>query len=165
MKVILIAAISVDGYIARRDDELIDWTSKEDKKLFVELTKQAGVVVMGSKTFRTIGKALPGRHTIVYSRQELHEPNVELTQERPDQLIARLKRVDIAQTIAICGGRRVYDMFLKTDVVDELYLTIEPVVFGQGIHLADSPLNVPLRLIDHELLNESSVTLHYEVLR
>ncbi len=164
MKVLLIAAISADGYIAHADDELVSWTSKEDKKLFVELTKQAGVVVMGSKTFLTIGMALPGRRNVVYSRQELREPNIELTQERPVQLVARLKQ-EGEHAIAVCGGRAVYDMFLGAGVVDELYLTVEPVIFGQGVGLVGSPLDLSLRLVDCKPLNKNSMLLHYEVLR
>jgi dihydrofolate reductase len=51
MKVFLIAAVTADGFIGRDASHLADWTSPEDKKLFRKLTTEAGVVVMGSKTF------------------------------------------------------------------------------------------------------------------
>jgi dihydrofolate reductase len=62
MKVFVIAALSADGFIAQAEDHVADWTGTEDKKLFVQLTKEAGIMVMGSKTLATIGRALPGRH-------------------------------------------------------------------------------------------------------
>ena len=162
MKVILIAAVSADGYIARSQDDPIKKTSRADKKLFVELTTQAGTIVMGGTTYRTIGKALSGRRNIVYTRQMSEEPGIEITQELPDQLVARLEK-EGNHTIAVCGGRAIYDMFLAADVVDELYLTVEPVLYGQGISLASSLLNLHLQLLDSRLLNENTMLLHYAV--
>ena len=60
MKVFIIAAISADGFIAKDPKEpSTSWTSLVDKKHFSEITKRAGTVVMGAKTYETIGKALP----------------------------------------------------------------------------------------------------------
>ncbi|MCL5782229.1 MAG: dihydrofolate reductase, partial [Patescibacteria group bacterium] len=58
MKCFIIAALSADGYIARDEHHPAFWTSKEDKKRFVELTKRAGVVIMGSTTYTTIARPL-----------------------------------------------------------------------------------------------------------
>lgn len=162
MKVFIIAAVSVDGFIARHTDELANWTSKEDKKLFVTLTKRAGVMVMGGTTYRTIGQPLPGRRNIVYSRQAINTEGVEVTQETPEALIARLKAEGYNE-VAICGGRSIYSMFLDAGLVDELYLTVEPVLFGTGIPLSDTAAN--LHLLDSEQLNENTLLLHYEVKR
>ena len=53
-------AITADGKIAKSSDHFPDWTSKEDKKMFVEVTKEHGVVIMGDKTFFTFPKPLAG---------------------------------------------------------------------------------------------------------
>ncbi len=68
MDVILLMAMTLDGKISRDTQQLVDWTGKADKQYFVRVTRQAGVVIMGSKTFDTIGKPLPGRMNIVMSR-------------------------------------------------------------------------------------------------
>ena len=65
MKVILMLAMTVDGKIARSTDHAADWTSKEDKKAFVEATKEAGAIIMGRNTFETIGRPLPGRLNLI----------------------------------------------------------------------------------------------------
>jgi len=67
MNVFIITAISADGFIARDSHHPAVWTSKEDKKRFVEITKRAGVVIMGLNTFRTLPKPLKDRLNIVYS--------------------------------------------------------------------------------------------------
>src|SRR6185369_8098656 len=96
MKVFLIAAMTADGFIARNEAELVSWTSKSDKKFFRETTKRAGVIVMGSKTYATIGKALPERRNIVMSRTQKFE-GVETTTESPKELVARLTKEGVAE--------------------------------------------------------------------
>jgi dihydrofolate reductase len=54
-------------------------------------------------------------------------------------------------------------MFLAAGLVDEVYLTIEPVLFGQGIPFTREPLRVPLKLLDTTNLNASTVLLHYAI--
>ena len=165
MKVFLIAAMSADGFIAQTSDQLADWTSKEDKQLFVKLTKEAGVMVMGSRTFATIGRALPGRRTIVYTSrpEEIIIEGVETTGEPPTQLVERLEKEGI-QALAICGGATIYDLFLRAGVVDELYLTIEPLLFGRGVPLLREAFDAKLSLLETEKLNGDTVLLHYKVL-
>ncbi len=162
IKVFLIAAVSADGFIARAHNELADWTSKEDKKVFVELTKRAGVMVMGSTTFRTIGRALPGRRNIVYTHKIIEIDGVETTQETPHELVKRLESEGHTE-LAVCGGSAIYDMFLQAGVVDELYLTVEPVLFGAGITLAKSSLHTSLKVLERKLLTDDVILMHYEV--
>ena len=162
MKTFIIAAVSADGFIARGTTELADWTSKEDKKVFVELTKRAGVMVMGNTTFKTIGRALPGRHTIVYSRQDLQYDDAEVTSENPADLVDRLSKAGQAE-LAICGGSTIYTQFMQAGVVDELYLTVEPCLFGDGVPLFDTAMDVRLNLLEMRPLNEDVLLLHYEV--
>lgn len=164
MKVILIAALSADGFIGKTRDHLADWTSPEDKKMFVELTKQAGVIVMGRNTYETIGKALPGRLNIVYTSQPLNNPDVEATNEEPQALISRLANSGYSK-VAICGGQAIYDLFLSAGVVDEIYLTIEPRLFGDGISLFKETTDINLKLISQQKLNDDTLNLHYKVLK
>nr|AIA17785.1 Dihydrofolate reductase [uncultured bacterium] len=162
MKVILIAAVSADGYIAKSTDHFAGWTSKEDKKLFVELTKKAGVMIMGRNTYDTIGKALPGRLNIVYTSKPLDNPDIQTTQEGPAELLKRLSEQGY-QEVALCGGQAIYDLFLKQGLVDELSITIEPKLFGSGITLSNSLAEAELRLVGSRKLNDDTLNLHYEV--
>jgi len=162
MKAFIIAAITADGFIGRHSTELADWSSKEDKRLFVELTKRAGVMIMGGNTYRTIGRPLPGRRTIVYSRTPIEHDGVETTQSPPAQLLRQLEK-EGCQEVAICGGRSIYDAFLQAGVVNELYLTVEPLLFGTGLTLASDSLSASLRLLEHRALNDNTILLHYEV--
>nr|AIA16201.1 Dihydrofolate reductase [uncultured bacterium] len=162
MKVFIVAALTADGFIARNTTELADWTGTEDKKLFVELTKRAGVMVMGRTTFETIGRALPGRKTIVYSHRPLDIPDVEVTDEAPVDLLRRLEQ-DGHQEVAICGGAAVYTQFMEAGLVDELYLTMIPCLFGGGVRLFNASLESKLHLLDTRRLSDDVIMLQYEV--
>ena len=162
--VFIIAAQSVDGFIAKDSEHLTGWTSKEDKELFRSLTLDAGVVVMGSKTFQTLPEALPGRKNVIYTNQvlEVDTKTTDLTHLEPARLIEKLAAEGFSK-IAVIGGQQIYDLFLQSGVVDEIYLTVEPVLFGKGMRLTFSPHDRKLDLIESSSLGGQSVLLHYKV--
>lgn len=160
MIVTLIAAVSADGKIAQSADQLsLEWTSKEDTRFFVEKTKEIGTLVMGRKTFETIGKALPGRRTIVMSSTEGSAEGVEWTSDPVVDLVARLESEGVAG-LAVCGGATVYSQFLAAGLVDELFLTVEPVLFGDGVPLASGIGRIDLKLVESRPLGPG-VLLHF----
>lgn len=130
----LIAAITADGFIAKNSDHLASWTSREDKKFFVEKTKEAGVVIMGLNTYKTIGKPLPDRLNIVYSRTEKDLEGVEITEDEPSKLLNNLAGRGFKE-VAITGGAQIYTMFMEAGLIDKVYLTVEPILFGYGMKL------------------------------
>nr|AIA11927.1 Dihydrofolate reductase [uncultured bacterium] len=162
MNVFLIAAISADGFIARDAHQPANWTSKEDKKVFVELTKRARVMIMGRNTFETIGRALPGRRNIVYSSKPIDVEGIEVTNEKPTTLLEKLENEGY-QEVAICGGQKIYDLFLAEGLVNTLYLTLEPKLFGNGLSIAKTSVDVDLHLKDVSKLNDDTLLLEYEV--
>jgi dihydrofolate reductase len=165
MNVFIVAALTADGFIGRDSTHLADWTGKADKKVFVRLTKEAGVMVMGSRTFATIGRALPERHTIVYTHNpdSMTVPNdVETTNEAPAQLVKRLTEQG-AKGVAIVGGSSIYNLFMQAGVVDELYITVVPALFGRGVPLFQDTLETKLELLESTDIGEGAVLLHYTV--
>jgi len=163
IKVFIIAAVSADGFIAKDDKHSpMYWSSKADKERFIELTKKAGVVVMGSSTYKTIGQPLKERLNIVYSKNQ-NFPDVEMTQKHPSELIAELESRDFKE-VAICGGSHIYTMFMKAGLVDTVYLTIEPVIFGKGISIFNEGLHYSLKLQSSQVSEtSSSLLLEYKV--
>lgn len=162
MRVFIIVATTIDGYIGlTQDHNATQWTSKEDTRTFVRMTKEAGTFVVGYNTFKTFAKPLAGRRNIVYYDGEIE--GVETTTESPQDLIARLESEGVT-TLAVCGGASIYTQFMKAGVVDELYIDVEPVIFGDGIKLFNEPIDAKLRLLSSEQLNEQGTTLrHYAV--
>lgn len=160
IKVFIIAAMSADGFIAKDSQHSpMYWSSKADKKRFVELTKRAGVVVMGSSTYKTIGQPLKERVNIVYSKNQNFE-GVQMTQDNPIDLIRKLEEQGHKE-VAICGGTHIYTMFMKSGLVDTLYLTIEPIFFGKGMNLFNEDLHYSLKLVSSKS-SEATGTLLLE---
>lgn len=169
MKTFIIAALSADGFISKNvGHSSIKWRSKEDAKFFIAKTKEAGVVVMGSTTFNTMRRPMPGRLHFVYS----YNPNsvqsipgvVEVTRKEPAELLKDIETRGYGQ-VAICGGATIYTMFMEAGVVDELYLTIEPVVFGKGMNIFNKELDVRLKLKSTERMGGETVLLEYDVVK
>lgn len=165
MKVCLIAAVTADGFIGKdAGHSSMEWTSKEDKQFFVEKTKELGTVIVGRTTFDTFKKPLPNRRNIVLtSTPENYEvEGVEFTSQDPKQLLARLEGEGV-ESVAVIGGSKVYSQFLAEGLVTDLYLTVEPVVFGSGVPLVELDTPVQLELESERLLNSSTVLMHYVV--
>lgn len=162
MKTFIIAAITVDGFIAKETSHSpMNWTSKDDKKRFVELTKKAGVVVMGSSTYKTFPKPLKDRLNVVYSRGGSFE-GVETTSDEPSVLLKKLEGRGYEE-VAICGGSEIYTMFMEAGVVDTIYLTIEPVLFGEGIKFFKRSIAANLKLMKQEQTEGGTLFLEYKV--
>jgi dihydrofolate reductase len=167
MNCFIIAALSADGCIAKNPTAPSTvWTSKADKRRFVELTKHAGVVVMGQNTWLTLGgKALKDRLNIIYSPTPLPDlpPNAEITTKSPSELLKELASRG-HKDVAICGGSQIYTMFMQSGLVNKLYLTIEPVIFGAGIRLFKDEMDFRLRLVDSIKTEDGTMLQEYEVI-
>jgi len=165
MNVWLIAAVSADGKIAQSSNQSsLDWTSKEDTRFFVEKTKEAGVVIMGRKTFDTIGKPLKGRRIIVMSREpkESGMEGVQYSTLPPKTLLDELALQGVT-TVAIAGGSSIYSQFLHDGLVTDVFLTVEPCLFGDGVPLASGFGRIDMSLVDVTRLGEQAIVLHYEM--
>lgn len=162
IKAFIIAAQTLDGFIARDKNQLsMDWNSPEDKKRFVALTKKAGVVVMGSTTYKTFNKPLKDRLNIVYTRSGSFE-GAESTSENPLELLKKLENRGYTE-VAICGGSEIYSMFMEAGLVDTIYLTVEPVYFGEGIKLFNKSIDKKMTLVSHEKTESGTLFLEYKV--
>jgi len=170
MEVFLIAAMTADGFIARRADQVSTaWTSREDKQWFVQKTKQAKVCVMGRTTYETIGAPRSGRSILVLSssgKTTLEDQDLELGQMTkislsPTELVARLQELQVEQ-LAVCGGASVYTQFLQAGLINRLYLTVEPVIFGTGLSLFNQNLMNQISLVDIHRLSGQTVVLEYK---
>ncbi len=157
----MIAAMTADGFIARDAHHPAFWSSHEDKKRFVDLTKRAGVIVMGSTTFKTLPRPLAERVNIVYSRSKQFE-GVEMTQSDPRTLLNELEGRGFKE-VAICGGAEIYNLFLRAKAIQKIYLTIEPLVFGKGVTMFKDEVNYRLELMNIEKTEHGALMLEYNV--
>ncbi len=164
IKVTLLMALTVDGMIARGPHHFTDWTEKEDKLFFKALSQKAGALIMGSKTFDTIGKPLPHRKNIVLTRSDRRSANQNLifTAEPPREILKALEQEGFDQVI-LAGGAGINTLFAAEDLIDEIIITVSAQVFGTGISLFSAPVRMDLVLQDIQRLGQNSVVLTYRV--
>src|SRR5262245_41471215 len=117
MRVSIIVAVAENGVIGR--DGTLPWHLPDDLKRFRQLT-MGHAVVMGRKTWESIGRPLPGRQMIVVTRQaDYHPHGVHVAASLDDALqTARAAGDDEAFVI---GGAEIYRHALP--LADRLYLT------------------------------------------
>ena len=130
MKVILICATTLDGFIARNSNEITRWT--KDLTLFKKQTIGSTVIV-GSKTYKTIQNELKNRNIIVVNRNS-----------DPITILNKLKETE--DKCFIAGGGKTNSKFNK--YITDLYLTPHPLIFGDGVGLFDKSkieLNIELK--------------------
>jgi dihydrofolate reductase len=166
MKVTLLMALTVDGKIAKHANHFPDWTEKADKKMFKDITLKAGVIIMGSKTYDTIGKPLPGRKNIVLTRNPHGKPkadNLVFTSDPPKKILADLEATGAHHAVLI-GGATINSLFAKEGLIDELILTYCPLVFGAGISLFSSSVSLDLKLTGITKIGENSIAATYVVI-
>lgn len=169
---IAVAAVSLDGKIARHDAEMTDWTSAEDKKMMHQIEDSCDAIIVGRKTYQVAQKPLSKRNCLVLTHlvQEPVQKSENCLLFNPQyQSLPDLVGQYGYKRLCVLGGQQVYDYMLGQGLIDELYLTIEPVVFGQGISLFGEPVAEPSSKSDRhfqlqsvkQLNKAGTVLLHY----
>lgn len=173
-KVILYIAMSLDGYIARENND-IDWLSLvEDSPEdygYCEFVKGVDTVIMGRKTYDKVlsfGIEFPhkDRKCYVVSKSKTgFDENVEYYNGSLEELIKILKSKE-GKHIFIDGGAELVNELLKLNSIDEFIISVIPIFLGNGIRLfkAGRPEQI-LRLKASSSFEKGLVQLHYEKLK
>jgi dihydrofolate reductase len=115
----IIAAIAEKNRAIGKDNKLL-WHISEDLKRFKNLTN-GHAVIMGQKTYESIGRPLPNRTNIIISdNPDFHPENVIVARSIAES-VEKAKEVE-SEEIFICGGGMVYKQFIS--LADKLYLTL-----------------------------------------
>lgn len=109
-----IAAMSLNRVIGVGNR--IPWHLPEDLRWFKQLT-WGGTLVMGRRTFESIGRPLPGRTTVVLSRSGWAHPGVSVV-----PTLEALEALNLPAPVFVCGGAQIYALALPHCA--ELYLTL-----------------------------------------
>ncbi|MGC9456969.1 MAG: type 3 dihydrofolate reductase [Halothiobacillaceae bacterium] len=116
MHISLISALTEDNVIG--DGNRLPWHLPADLKRFKALT-MGKPIVMGRRTYESIGRLLPGRRTIIISRNsDFRVEGAEVVHGLDEALDA----ADGAPEVMICGGADIYFQFLPR--ADRMYLTL-----------------------------------------
>jgi dihydrofolate reductase len=167
--------VSLDGKLTRHDSpDVATWASPEEQKQFHELLAKQDSVVMGSGTYEAVKDSLKfdvERLRIVltsktrkYARMSM-PGKLEFSMETPKQLVKRLGSQG-HKNLLVVGGPKMISNFLRDKLINTLYVSVEPRLFGQGKPMiSDTPIDVKLSLVKQQKLNtQGTLLLTYTVL-
>lgn len=161
-------AMTANGFIAKKNDDT-NWISKEEWDIYSLAVRTAGCLIIGHRTYNILTKqpefsefkdvklavvsekkfkTLSSNHFIVHSPKEAIE------------IFNKYKEVVVA------GGGMLNASFLSENLVDEIYLDIEPIIFGAGIPIfRGKDFEHKLKLIGQKKISDNEIQLHYEVVK
>jgi dihydrofolate reductase len=177
-------AASLDGYIAESDDTL-EWllsyrgsfsgpNVEPGEGRYERFYGGVGALVMGSVTYEFIlalgrGWLYEGKPTWVLSSRELPTPegedvDVRVADANVPELYDELVAAAGDRNLWVVGGGNVASQFADAGLLDEVIVTVVPVVLGEGKPLFDRPVpGGPMRLAEAVSLDTGMVELRYEI--
>lgn len=157
--------MSLDGVIAKNSEHFANWTSPEDKKLFVEVSSLHKLIIMGENTFKTFPAPLKNRLNVVFTKNN-NLPEVEgvkWVSGDPGQVLKDLATMGY-QSALLGGGANLNALFLKHKLISDIIVSIEPKIFGLGLPLFKDDFDIDLELKEMKKLNDNTIMLKYKVL-
>lgn len=172
-KIKLYSSVSLDGYIARKDGRL-DWLESinnpnqidHDYETFVS---GIDVIIMGRKTYDIIlsyGIEWPykGKTSYIVSRSSNLPIQTESTYLLNGDIISKIRELKVMEgkDIWLVGGGKINSLLLNNDLIDEMIISVVPVIIGDGLPLfPDNPKETNLELVDSKNFETGIVNLNY----
>jgi len=171
-KIILYISMSVDGFIAKENgsvDFLDPYNESGDDYGYKEFYDSVGTIVMGNNTYKQFGgtkefeEYYKGKPIFVFSRETKGEKgNITFVSGDVREFVENLDPKN-DKNIWLLGGASMVNEFLKQNLIDELIITIIPVLLGDGISLFKDGLDEKkLKLVEVKNFNMGVVQVHYE---
>lgn len=168
MKVILYMAITINGFIAKENDDT-SWISKEEWDSYSLAVRTAGCLIVGRRTYHILTKQPEFEEfkkvkLVAVSQQDFPTLSSDhLVAHSPREALELLKD---HKEVIVAGGGILNASFMAENLVDEIYLDVEPIAFGKGIRLfRESAFEAKLKLLEVKNLSNNELQLHYQVLK
>lgn len=168
MRVILYMAISINGMIAKNDDDT-SWISIEEWNNYSQAVQNAGCLIVGRRTYEILTKQPEFREFKDVKVVVVSNTNIQMLSRNHflvDSPKAALETTKEYECLIVAGGGILNAAFLEEKLVDEIYLDIEPIVIGEGTPLfKDKKFSCNLKFLGQKKLSENEIQLHYKVLK
>lgn len=172
MKVTQYNAISIDGFIDDIDGSS-DWVSDADWTEFARYIKEKKAIIMGRKTYEVGIESFPydcdlnvvmTRDKTLIDTMQDKEKSL-FTNQSPEEIIKLLKEKGFKECLVI-GGGDINSQFLSKGLIDEIVLSIHPLVLGKGLKIFEGRAqSSTLERISIQELDEGLVQTIYKVLK
>lgn len=170
-KTILYIATSLDGYIARKDDDISWLFPYNDVDYgYNEFFAAVGAVIKGRRTYDIeVKSGWENAHPVPTFVLSTHEPeqktkraDVVFTHDDISEVLKKARQLT-DKNIWIEGGANVAQQFLRQGLIDEIVLSLVPVILGDGIRLFENiDRQIELTLIETKRFDKGLVQLIYK---
>lgn len=170
-KVILYIAMSLDGYIATKNENLdfLSLVEQEGEDYgYADFIKTVDTVIVGRKTYDKVlsmGFDFPHADKESYIITRTPKPpigNIQFYTENLEALILKLKEKD-GQNIFVDGGAEIVNLMMKDNLIDVFCVSIIPVLLGDGIRLfQDNRPELQLKFVRSETFKSGLVQIWYQ---
>jgi dihydrofolate reductase len=175
VKVDVAAVISLDGKMTRHGEKnFAAWASQEDHQHFRNLIREYDVLVMGRGTYEATLATLKlddRLRVVLTSKADKFKSDevpgkLEFRTIMVSDLVRSLDTAGHKRVLIVGGGEMISD-FIRANLVDEIYLTLEPRLFGSGNSLAGvKEIDAELQLLEETKLNDQgTLLLKYKVVK
>ena len=171
MEAIAIAVMSLDGCITKHDTAGPGFASEADQAFFQRTLPTFDCALMGGASYRAARERIlanprPGHLRMVVTRA----PEDLRGDTQPGAL--EFRAGDAAEALrdlaargrrrcALVGGPRLITGALEAGLLDQLWLTIEPLAFGKGVRLVEGVVDFRFTLIDSEAIGPDTLLVRY----
>lgn len=171
MNVVMIVAVSEDGYItAGEDPNPSNWTSDEDRTFYQATLNKYNLYLMGHATYKKTKNTLPAHaYKIVMTHNASEQPSIPNTLFTNKSFTSILQSFSARHTeVLVIGGASIYNQLLNQQLIDEALVTVEPVLLHRGTKFMTNKNfyeNYGFALVSKKILNQSDTTLYHYVLK
>ena len=188
-KLVYYVASTLDGFIAHEDGSFDGFTWGEDfgADLFSffpetipahlhpdglppEQNQQFDTVLMGRKTYEVglnegITNPYPSLEQYVFSRSMTKSPDARIHLIANDAaIVVRTLKQQPGKDIWLCGGGDLASMLQQANLIDQLIIKLNPVLFGKGIQLFSNPVDqTALELSNSKVYDSGHIILFYNI--
>ena len=160
-------ATTANGYIAKENDDT-SWITTQEWNSYSAMVRKVGNLVIGHRTYDILTKQpefaeFSEVKIVVVSNNDFQtlSPNHVIV-KTPQEALDILKGFE---EVIIAGGGNLNASFMQENLVDEIYLDIEPIVLGKGIKFfAENDFETKLQLLESKNISKDEIQLHYKVL-
>lgn len=157
---IYLTATSLDGYIATEDNDLswlFQFEGEDPGNPYDEMIKDVGALAMGATTYEWIMQHDPGnwayedRPTWVFTHRDLPRiegANVRFASGDVQAVHAEMVEAAGGKNIWLVGGGELVGQFLDNGLLDEVWVSITPLVLGSGAPLLPRRHTTPMRVVE-----------------